>query len=290
MRKVILEVRCNEYEMRDRNPNVPWSPEEIGADAAACREAGASMLHYHARHPETGEVSHDLELYADTIRRVRAASDLLVMPTLGAYTIPDPRERAAHIPKLAADPATRPDLAPVDLASTNVDPWIPGKGFLMEDVVYINTIEGIRAEMEMIAGSGVGLDAVLWNVGSARILGALIEDGLWPEPAFTELVLANELLSVLPASELGLRTLHQFLPEGRDLVWTGLCPGSLFEMLELILELGGHLAFGLGDNPFLELGTPTNAQVVAEVAKRVRGLGYEIATPAEARQMLGLGS
>ena len=50
--KVIIEVRGNEYTMRDRNPHVPWSPEEIAADAAACCDAGASIVHFHARDAE----------------------------------------------------------------------------------------------------------------------------------------------------------------------------------------------------------------------------------------------
>ena len=133
MRKVIIELRCNEYAMRDTNPNVPWSPEQIARDAAESREAGAAILHYHARDPETGAPSNDVAVYADTIRRVRAGTDLLINPTLGASTIDDPAERVSHIPKLGKDPATAPDMAPVDLATINIDPYIPGKGFVIDD-------------------------------------------------------------------------------------------------------------------------------------------------------------
>ena len=142
----------------------------------------------------------------------------------------------------------------------------------------------------MIVGGGVGLDAVLWNVGSARILGALMADGLWPDPTLAEIVLADGLMSVHPASEAGLDAMLQFLPEGREVVWTCICPGAFDRLMAPILERGGHLAFGLGDDPFLELGTPTNAEVVAEMARRVRALGHEVATPQEARDMLGLGA
>lgn len=53
-KKLIIEVRINEYEMRDANPHVPWTPQEIASDAAACREAGASIVHFHARTPDGG--------------------------------------------------------------------------------------------------------------------------------------------------------------------------------------------------------------------------------------------
>ena len=63
MDEVVVEVRVNEYTMRDKNPHVPWSPDEIAADAASCVEAGASIIHYHARDPVTGAPSTDVELY-----------------------------------------------------------------------------------------------------------------------------------------------------------------------------------------------------------------------------------
>ena len=87
--RVIIEVRCNELTMRDRNPHVPWSPDEIAADAAKCREAGASIVHFHARDARTGAMSGDVGVYADTIRAMRAVSDVLISPTLGASTIAD---------------------------------------------------------------------------------------------------------------------------------------------------------------------------------------------------------
>ncbi len=253
-RKVIVELRCNEFAMRDGNPNVPWAPAEIARDAAEAREAGASILHYHARDPETGAASSDPALFADTIRRVRAATDLVVNPTLGAYTVDDPAERVAHIPVLGRDPATAPELAPVDLATINVDPYVPGKGFVFEDVVYRNPISGIRTEIEAIHGAGAQVDAVLWNVGSARLLGALLAEGWLSEPAFTEIALSDALLATHPASERGLRTMLAFLPQGRRTPWVYLVgAGSALPLLPIAIEAGGHVALGLGDHAYREL-------------------------------------
>jgi len=83
--------------MRDPNPRVPWSPEEIARDAAACRDAGASIVHYHARDPETGAASSDLSLYEDAARSIRARCDAIVMPTLGASTVTLLDARIGHI-------------------------------------------------------------------------------------------------------------------------------------------------------------------------------------------------
>jgi len=72
--------------MRDENPNVPWTAEEIAADAAAIAEAGASMIHFHARGPD-GSPAHDYKDYAAVMRAVRDSADLIVHPTLGQITI-----------------------------------------------------------------------------------------------------------------------------------------------------------------------------------------------------------
>jgi uncharacterized protein (DUF849 family) len=288
-RRAIVEVRLNEYTLRDRNPHVPWSPAELAADAAACREAGAALVHFHARDPETGAPSHDASVYADAIRRIRAACDALVVPTLGASTIRDPLERCAHIPILAADPLTRPDLAPLDLGSINVDAYVPGRGFLVEDLVYFNPVRGIREQIRAISSAGVRMETALWTVGSARLLGALLELGDLPEPTFAELVVSDLLLSTHPATPRGLAALVDALPPGRRIPWVALAPGSnVLPLFGTALQLGGGIAVGLGDWAYPELGKPTNAEVVHEAVRMLRACGAEPASPDEARELLGL--
>src|SRR3712207_5382488 len=87
VQKLIIEARVNEYMDRARgNPNVPYTPAEIAADAVACREAGAAVLHFHARKSD-GQPEHDPSSYAETVRRIRESSDILVHPTLGYVTL-----------------------------------------------------------------------------------------------------------------------------------------------------------------------------------------------------------
>lgn len=286
--KVVIEVRCNEYTMRDRNRHVPWSADEIAEDAAACREAGASIVHFHARDPETGAMSGETAVYADIIRAVRATSDMLVNPTLGAATIADPAVRVAHIPELAADPATRPDFAPVDLGSFNIDPfdWA-ARSFRTEDIVYRTSVAGLRHEIGAITGSGVGVQSVLWTVGSARCLGAFLEMGLLPEPAFAQVTLSDVMLSTHPGTVRGMQALVEFLPEGRDVHWAVSCfGGNLLRVAGAAIEAGGHVSIGLGDYPYRELGEPTNAEIVAEVVRIARSMGREPATPSDVRELL----
>src|SRR3954468_18608993 len=119
MDKLIIECRVNEYAPRDRNPNVPWSRDEIAADAKAVREAGASVVHFHARQAD-GSPEHAYEAYRDTVRAIRQASDILIHPTLGYVTLNAPAaERLSHIRRMVED-GTPPDIAPMDMGSTNV--------------------------------------------------------------------------------------------------------------------------------------------------------------------------
>jgi 3-keto-5-aminohexanoate cleavage enzyme len=288
--KVVIEVRCNEYTMRDRNPHVPWSPDEIAADAAACREAGASVVHFHARDPETGAMSGDVEVYAATIRAVRSSCDVLLNPTLGASTIADPSVRVAHIPVLARDPATRPELAPVDLGSFNIDPYDPvAKTFRTETLSYVTDVAGLRHEIETIRSGGVAVQPVLWTVGSARLLGAFCDMGVLPGPVYAHIALSGSFLSAHPPTVRGLVAMVDFLPSGVDLHWTFSAIGAnALGLVSAAVELGGHVNVGLGDHPHLELGSPTNAQVVAEAVRMIRAMGKEPATPAEVREAFGI--
>ncbi|HEY8122398.1 MAG TPA: 3-keto-5-aminohexanoate cleavage protein [Myxococcota bacterium] len=290
MNKLVVEVRCNEYTSRRANPHVPFSPAEIAADAAACREAGAAIFHFHAREPRTGAPAYDAASYGDSIRRIRAACDLLVNPTLGAVTVPDPTQRAAIIPALAADPATRPDLAPVDLASLNIDPWdAERRRFLVEDMVYATSVAGLREIVATIRGVGVLPQAVLWNVGSARLLGAFLELGVLSAPVAAQLTLSTSILSAHPGTIQGLNALADFLPVGVPLLWSvSNGGGNLLPLVAAAIERGGHIAIGLGDYAYPELGLPSNAELVREVARIARGCGRELATPAETRELLGI--
>lgn len=119
MDKLIIEARVNEYAPRTRNRHVPWSVQEIAQAAVDCRQAGASMLHFHARQAD-GSPEHGFESYRDTLAAVRARCDMLIHPTLGYVTLGAPAaERLANIRRMVEEGAP-PDIAPMDMGSTNV--------------------------------------------------------------------------------------------------------------------------------------------------------------------------
>lgn len=288
MSKLIIEARVNEYAMRSVNPNVPWTPEEIAKDAVACREAGASILHFHARKPD-GAPEHGYEGYRDTIARVRAASDILVHPTLGAQTVSKaPEERIGHIFKLVED-GLAPDFAPLDIVSSNADEFDPVTGrYLTEDTVYVNSTRTLHFFAKETRARGVRPYAVAWNIPSLRQALSFVNNGTLPAPLVVSLSMTEgSFLSGHPGTLEGLQAYLPFLPKDGTVEWgVTLYGGNMFPLVGAIATLGGHISIGLGDYPYAELGTPTNAEVIRRVAAIARDCGREIATPAETREIL----
>ncbi len=291
MDKVIIDVRINEYTLREENPNVPYSPEEIANQALECWREGASILHYHARDPQTGAPSADVKLYAEVARRVKEKSNMLILPTLGAWTLPSPEARIAHIVEMAKDPATKPDMAPIDMATSNVDMYnAKAKRFATEETVYLNTIKIMKYFAETINAAGVKPMQALWNVGSVRTTLAFVEMGLFPEPLYFEIALMEGgILSGHPGTVKGMEAFLDFLPSSLRCEWGVLCYGAnLLPLVGPAIERGGHISIGLGDYAYPELETPTNARLIARAAQMAREMGRDIATPEETRKALGL--
>lgn len=291
MDKLIIEARINEYAGRSHNPHVPWTPAEIAATAAQCREAGAAVVHFHARDAQGG-AEHGSATNREIITRIKAASDILVHPTLGAFTHGgDARTRLAPVLELALDPASRPHLAPLDMGSANVDGYDRANHrFHSTEAVYVNTTGTLLYFAEQLAGAGIKPYAVSWNVGFTRQLLAFMDMGAIAEPAYLCFVLTgDDLPAGHPGTLAGLEAHRAFLPSDRAIHWTVCCHGGdLLALAPQVIALGGHISIGLGDWPYTELGTPTNAEVIARIAAMARAQGREIATPEEARAMLGI--
>ena len=275
--------------MRDRNPHVPWSPAEIAADAAACAFAGASIFHFHCADPETGRTGHRHELYGETIARTRDLTDIVLMPTLGANTLPDPADRVAHIVELARDAATRPDLAPVDLGSFSLDVYDAEARALPR---RRPAVPQHRADGALPLGHdhrrGSEADGRALERGLGPLLGALLDCGAITEPVYSQVTLSQNVLSAHPVSVAGLRALVEFLPDHRGIWSVDANGGNLLPLVGAAVELGGHPSIGLGDYPYPELGTPHQRQLVAHVAAVLAGLGRRPATVAETRTLLAI--
>jgi uncharacterized protein (DUF849 family) len=265
MKKLIIEARINEYMSRDQNPNVPWLPEEIGEDAARCREEGASVVHFHARAADGG-ADHSADAGAE--------------------------ERLASVMELARDPATRPDFAPMDMGSVNVDWYDPeGLRFETKNLVYRNDTETLEYFAKNITAAGLKQYQVAWNVSFIRQHEAFMDMGLIPEPAYLLLLLSDGImLAGHPGTPAGLDAYTAFLPKHKRVEWT-VCNynGDLLRVTEKIIREGGHVSIGLGDYPYAEHGAPSNAELIRKIRQQAQALGREVATVEDTRDILGMG-
>jgi 3-keto-5-aminohexanoate cleavage enzyme len=287
-RPLVVEARLNEWALRDRNPHVPWTVEEIARDAEACWRAGASIVHFHVRRDD-GSPAHEPELYARAIRLIRERCDILIHPTIAGVVTPGTPERLAPLRALAADPSTRPDLVPLDMGSTNLDVFDPAaKRFRTLDKVYANSIRALRQTAEVVHAHAMGPLLVAWTVPCLRTIDAFIEAGWLREPVLVCIALTEGgIVGGHPGTVEGLDAMLRFMPAGRAIEWSVCCrEGDLTEVARHAIGLGGHVSIGLGDYPYEALGRPTNAELVARVAEMGERAGRPAASVAQARALL----
>lgn len=289
---LIIEARVNEYATRQRNKNVPWLAREIASDAAACFKAGASVVHFHGRGAD-GTPDNRFETCRDTILAVRETSPILIHPSLGYLTVgSSAEERFANTRRLAENHTTRPDMVPLDMGSVNADLCDPRTaGLRSPGTVYVNGTDMLIEMARRIRDAKVKPALVAWNVSFLRLIEAFINMKLLDGPLFVSLVLTDRILIAgHPGTSQGLEAFLAFLPKDMPVAWAVTYIGGRLndELLDRIILGGGHLQVGLGDYPYADRGCPTNAEVVAEVATRAKALGRAVASPVEARRILGL--
>ncbi len=275
-------------DVADRFPSIPVTPKQI-ADAAidAC-QAGAAIAHIHVRDEKTGKPSLELRYYREVVERIRdSGSDVIVNLTTGAgarfvpseeaaneaapgSNLRPPAERVRHILEL------KPEVCTLDMGSLNF-----GKGALINVPRHIEIIAaGIRE-------AGVKPELELFDTGHLALALKMIEQGLIePSPLF-QMVLGVPWGA--PATTETLAAMKSQLPPNTN--WAAFGVGRWeFPMVAQSILLGGHVRVGLEDNLYIEKGVQaeSNAQLVEKAVKIVRLLGADVATPAEARAMLGL--
>lgn len=291
MQKMIIEARVNEYAMRDGNPHVPWTADEIAEAAVRCRRAGASILHYHAR-AKDGAPQQTVEENALIIRKVRAACDILILPTLGfVANDDDPAGRIDCMMALAKDPATKPDVVPIDTGSLNLEAFDRAtRTFSNTTGVYSNRTDVIIDYARKLKSVGIKPKLTCWSVGFVRRAAAMAEAGLLDEPLYFLLNMTDgPYITGHPGTSDGLDAFLKFLPRHLSHYWTAnIVGGDLLSLAPEVARLGGNLAPGIGDYSYADLGSPPNDEIVRRVAEIGRANGRTIATPDDVRSMLNM--
>ena len=273
-----------------RNPAVPVTPEQIAKSSIDAAKAGAAIVHIHVRNPKTTKPSMDGALYREVVERIRDnGTDVLINLTTGPgarfmhdetdaskpsadSTLRSPEDRVSHVLEL------KPDICSLDMGSMN-----------MGERVFINTPKHLQAMALAIKDAGVTPELEVFETGHLLLAKKFLENGYVKGPGMFQICLG--IAWGQPATPEAMTYMRSLLPPDATWFAFGISLWQ-FPMVAQAVLLGGHPRVGLEDNIYLEKGklAPSNAALVEKAAKIIEVLGDQVATPADARQMLGLGS
>jgi 3-keto-5-aminohexanoate cleavage enzyme len=287
---LVIGVHVNENTMREPNPHIPWTPAEIAATAAASWGAGASLMHFHGRTPDGG-VDHSAHCYGEIISQVRAETDLLLAPSLANVPGRSVAERLSNVAPNQGRPETRSDFLVIDMGLAAMDLIDPRSGrFVTDDRVFLNDTRTQAELLDRAVELGTVPYLTSFNVSWTRAIIAHARSRPLPTPLVLAIILGGEEFPAAhPASAAGLRAQVDLLPVDLPIEWiVSAYRGNVLDAAEEAIIRGGHVAIGAGDHHYGELGYPSTPELVAHVADLGRRHGRQPATPAQARELLGV--
>jgi 3-keto-5-aminohexanoate cleavage enzyme len=256
---------------RDIAPCIPITPDEIVQSSVECWNAGTAIVHIHVRDPKTGLGTQDVDLFRQVVEPLREKTDLLLCLTTSG--IPG---RNLPIEERLRPLELEPELASFDAGSINLG-----------GSVFINTPEFLEAAAKGMREKGVKPELEVFDVGMIVTCLRMRDQGYLEEPLHFQFVLGTPWGS--PATPKSFLHMYDHIPQ--DSTWSiiGIGKGHLpMSMMGLIM--GGHIRVGMEDNVYYQKGVlgKSNAQFVERIVRIAREYGREVATPGEARGILGL--
>ncbi len=280
------------------SPHLPVSPEEIAEAGIAAAEAGASILHLHARDPDNGKPTQDPAMFERFLPRIKDACDAVINLTTGGSPHMTVEERMRPAMEF------KPELASMNMGSINFGlfPMLDRYASLehqwerehlenSRDLVFKNTFADIEKAMTLGAENGTRFECECYDIGHLYSLRNLLDRGVIGGRVFVQSVFGI-LGGIGPHPEDVIhmrRTADRLFGDAYE--WSVLGAGSSqMRIAAQAAAMGGHVRVGLEDSLWLGPGklAETNASQVAKVREILEGLSFEVATPDEARQMLGL--
>lgn len=272
----------------EQTPHLPITPEQIADACLGAAEAGAAIVHIHVREPGSGKPSMELGYYRDVVERIRAQNTQLILNITtgpGGRFVPSPDE-----PRIAAAGTTlmvpekrvehiavlRPEICTIDLNTMN-----SGKE------VVINTPGNVRRMAKVMRDAGVKPEIELFDSGDIALMRDLLKDGTLGGPALCSFVMGVRYgFQASPETVLYARNL---LPPDTEFTAIGIGKAAFTAVAQSYLA-GGHVRVGLEDTVYLSRGqlASSNAALVEKARRIVEDLGGQIATPREAREIIGL--
>jgi uncharacterized protein (DUF849 family) len=280
-------------------PHLPVTPEEIATAAIEAAEAGAAIIHLHARNPETGQPDPRPELFADFMGRIAAESDAVLNVSTGGGLGMTREER------LRAAVATSPEMASLNVGSLNFGlfpmlekytqwkhDWEPEFLEMTRDFIFRNTFADLEYIVKELGhGHGTRFEFECYDLGHLYNLAWLIDQG-WLEPPFFVQMVFGVLGGAGPDLD-NLQHMHTIAQKlfGDSYEWSVLAAGRhQMSFATQAAMLGGNLRVGMEDSLFIGPGelTPSNAAQVTKIRGIIESLGHTVATPQQARERLAL--
>ncbi|CCQ93267.1 3-keto-5-aminohexanoate cleavage enzyme [[Clostridium] ultunense Esp] len=254
---------------REDTPYLPLTPEEIAEEAYRAYQAGATIVHVHAR-KEDGSPSQEKRIYREIIERISAKCDIIIQISTGGAVGMSAEERGEPL-------SLAPEMATLTTGSVNF-----GRD------VFLNPPAMIEEFAEKMAAYGVQPEFEIFDVGMVDNALRLVRKGWIKTHLHFDFVMG--VPGGIPATAKNLLHLIDLLPQGATWSVAGIGRHQL-PMALLGITLGGHVRVGLEDNIYYRKGewATSNAQLVERVARIARELGREVASPKEARRLLRLG-
>lgn len=278
---------------------LPVTPDEIASQAIAAAEAGAAILHLHARVPEDGRPTGDPQIYQRFLPTIKQATDAVVNITTGGAATMSVQER------LAAAAKFQPEMCSLNMGSLNFA-FFPAakricewkfaweKDYIVnsDDYIFRNTFRDIAYILETMSDAGTRFEHECYDVGHLYNLAHFLDRGLIKPGFFVQMIFG--ILGGIGPDLDNLSFMKQTADRlfGRDTFqWSVLAAGRhQMPFLTQAALMGGHVRVGLEDSLFIERGklAVSNAEQVGKIVRILREMGHEPASPAHAREMLAL--
>ncbi|MEM6467079.1 MAG: 3-keto-5-aminohexanoate cleavage protein [Pseudomonadota bacterium] len=280
------------------SPHLPITPDEITHAALEAAEAGAAILHLHARDPQTGKPDQTAEGFTPFLSRIKQGTDAVINITTGGSPYMSVAERAAPAAQF------QPEVASLNIGSMNFGlypmlnrftefqhPWEREHLEGSRDLVFRNSFQDIEYVLETCYGNGTRFEFECYDISHLYNLAHFADRGLVKAPFFVQSVFG--LLGVIGAHAEDVQHMRRTADRlfGDDYRWSVLGAGAnQFRVAAQAAALGGNVRVGLEDSLWIGRGefARSNAQQVTKVRQIIEGLGLSIASPAEAREMLSL--
>lgn len=267
---------------KEQNPGVPYTKEEFIETAVKCYEAGAAIVHIHARDPEHGAPTPDLEILKGIVEGIREKTPLVINLSTAISPFASKEERIAVVETF------KPEMASLNTNSMNfaVGDWREHK--VQFEIVFENTFQQLEWYGKAMRDAGTKPEFEIYDMGGLyNVLFMMHQEGLFVEPLHFQFVFG--VLGGMPFSVRNYGLFLETIPEDATFSSCGVGPAS-FASAHVAAVNGGHIRVGLEDNIWISKGKLAEGSwdLVAKAVEIAKIADREIATPDETREMLGL--